>query len=676
MDEDAGPRCVFEECDDGMFCNGQERCEGDACVPGAPPCLEPLVCNEAAVRCETPAGCDAPDADGDGVARPSCGGDDCDDTDPDRFPGNAELCDAVDQDCDPATLGDRDDDEDGAISSECCNADRCGADCDDSSAAIGPTGTEVCDGRDDDCDGDVDEGVLRSFWPDTDRDGYGDRSMAPEFACLPEEGFVENALDCDDRRIEVNPAAAERCNGEDDNCNGVIDDASLAALSCTSAFGSPPNTRFRCEAAVCVGDCRDEERFRDCNMDLTDGCETHIAEDPLNCGSCGRTCGTHAACVDGMCDTLVELAAGERHACGRYASGAVVCWGDNEFGQLGNLSALPSRSPVPAVTSRALELDAGAFFTCARVSPSRTTDTGIVCWGRNRDGEMGTGSLSEREPFPTAVQTSLGGELALEEVFLGGRNGCARGSADSGSMLHGGVCWGAHAGQLGRGAELEGCDPTGMGCDAMPFRPDPSAGATPMPFEVMAVGEHHLCALLESRARCSGRGAAGQLGDGLLTDSDTLVVVDGGPFTLLAAGLDFTCGQTPDHIQCWGAGGSGQSGNEGLEDSALPTEIAGTDNTTVALCAGRAHACALDESSVRCWGDNRRGQLGVPGPDSSASAEVVELSGVVDLVCGADFTCALRDDGTVACWGDNRFGQLGGASDAVMEGSPVDLPGL
>lgn len=87
--------------------------------------------------------CSASDQDGDGHIRMRCGGSDCDDTDPDRFPGNAEVCDANhhDEDCDPSTFGARDQDYDESLDASCCNRSEtgswhCGTDCDDRNPAI------------------------------------------------------------------------------------------------------------------------------------------------------------------------------------------------------------------------------------------------------------------------------------------------------------------------------------------------------------------------------------------------------------------------------------------------------------------------------------------------------------------------------------------------------------
>ena len=96
-------------------------------------------------------------------------------------------------------------------------------DCDDADATIHPDAPEVCDGVDQDCDGDVDEDVQLTFYADTDGDGYGDVA-APLLACEAPSGWVTDATDCDDTAVDVHPTADERCNGLDDDCDGRTDD--------------------------------------------------------------------------------------------------------------------------------------------------------------------------------------------------------------------------------------------------------------------------------------------------------------------------------------------------------------------------------------------------------------------------------------------------------------------
>jgi len=95
-------------------------------------------------------------------------------------------------------------------------------DCDDSDATIHPGADELCDGKDNDCDGAFDEDALdaRSFFSDGDLDGYGNPEVEV-FACERSPGFVSDGTDCDDEEAEVNPGVSEVCNnGRDDDCNG------------------------------------------------------------------------------------------------------------------------------------------------------------------------------------------------------------------------------------------------------------------------------------------------------------------------------------------------------------------------------------------------------------------------------------------------------------------------
>lgn len=176
----------------------------------------------------------AADADGDGHAAPGCGGegDDCDDSDAARFPGNPEICDASrDEDCNDATLG-TDTDADGYVSATCCNGSSCGADCDDQHPANSPQGLEVCDGFDNNCDGLVDEGVVVMSYVDDDGDGYGTGEGEPR--CGGISGYASIGGDCDDTLTEIHPGAF-RCasdNASSANIEVCDVDASWTPSSC------------------------------------------------------------------------------------------------------------------------------------------------------------------------------------------------------------------------------------------------------------------------------------------------------------------------------------------------------------------------------------------------------------------------------------------------------------
>ena len=176
------------------------------------------------------------DDDGDGYTKIGCGGNDCNDSDPAIHPGAAEVCDGKDNDCDgivdPAgALYYLDLDGDGFgnpnVSQVTCPQPSgyvpVAGDCNDSDPAIHPGAPEQCDGRDNDCDGQVDEDVTSVWYFDQDHDGYG-RPIAPYIGCAPPAGYVAISGDCDDTRTNVHPGAVDSCDGLDNDCDGQVDE--------------------------------------------------------------------------------------------------------------------------------------------------------------------------------------------------------------------------------------------------------------------------------------------------------------------------------------------------------------------------------------------------------------------------------------------------------------------
>lgn len=152
------------------------------------------------------------DADGDGHASYADEGDDCDDYDANRFPGNSEVCDlgAHDEDCNYWTGGFADADGDGFRPTYCYNIDRDGniydqgRDCNDNAMNINPMATDACNGVDDNCDGAIDD-YAPHLYVDWDLDGHGNPNEPQVRICPGTAGFSELGNDCDDTNPAIEP---------------------------------------------------------------------------------------------------------------------------------------------------------------------------------------------------------------------------------------------------------------------------------------------------------------------------------------------------------------------------------------------------------------------------------------------------------------------------------------
>ncbi len=234
---------------------------------------------------------------------------DCDDSRSNVKPGQAEVCgDNIDNDCNTQIdenkltfFLDNDGDTFGTTPALLCavtgnyRATRNG-DCNDGAALVYPGRTEVCNGIDDNCDSQVDEGVLRTFYFDRDADGFG--TTASLLACNPTGSYSSSRnSDCDDTQNDTYPGAFEVCDNRDNDCDDSTDE--LINRSCSTKCGNgfevcQAGNWINCSARrpiveVCDG------ADNDCDG-TTDESLTQVCPSP--CGSGVRTCnfGQWTAC--------------------------------------------------------------------------------------------------------------------------------------------------------------------------------------------------------------------------------------------------------------------------------------------------------------------------------------------------------------------------------------------
>ncbi len=160
-------------------------------------------------------------------------------------------------------------------------------DCAPNDPAIHVGASERCNEVDDDCDGEVDEGVEVDTWPDLDGDGHGHGSTAR--AGCPVNGWSDLDDDCDDKDAAVHPGAEERCNELDDDCDGVKDAANTTWFADADGDGYGDDT-------TAVATCSPPQGF------ITQGGDCVDSDDAIHPGAT-ELCNT----LDDDCDGVADL---------------------------------------------------------------------------------------------------------------------------------------------------------------------------------------------------------------------------------------------------------------------------------------------------------------------------------------------------------------------------------
>lgn len=250
------------------------------------------------------------------------------------------------------------------------------------------------------------------------------------------------------------------------------------------------------------------------------------------------------------------LAGGTSFTCALRKDKTVACWGANYSGQLGDgtkVDERPSVGPVKALGGVA-SIAAASDHACAVLESG-----GVMCWGRNTEGQLGIGSTTE-----SLVPVKLTALSNIVQVAAAARFSCA---LEQGGRIY---CWGANDyGQLGNGSPNA--------------TPNPSPNLVPSISDATFVwaGFEHACAVRRSGAMaCWGSASAGQLGLGAIPSDASIatpVAVVGGAMALAVwTGGSRSCSMATDgRAFCWGSNSQGQLGDGTTNSAYGPVRVSG-----------------------------------------------------------------------------------------------------
>jgi alpha-tubulin suppressor-like RCC1 family protein len=388
------------------------------------------------------------------------------------------------------------------------------------------------------------------------------------------------------------------------------------------------------------------------------------------------------------------------NTCALLSGGSVECWGDNEFGELGNGtnpqacneggSPCSARPVAVSEITGATQLSAGPTGTvCALLFGGR-----VDCWGRASEGELGDGTNTGPEGCAggeacSTTPVAVRGITDATYVSAGSQHTCA--------LLSGGevACWGLSE-WLGDGdVGSESC-PT-LDSEECSTIPKPVSGIIDAT-QISTAGDQTCALLSNGHVDCWGYNMDGELGDGTTLNAEVPVAVSGiTDATQITAGGFQTCALlSGGGVDCWGDNAYGELGigttigpetceNEVEPCSKTPVPVSGVTHATQ-ISSGGEHTCALlSGGSIDCWGQNEYGELGNAtntGPESCytlfCSTAPVAVSGITaarQITAGEDQTCALLSEGGVDCWGYNGDGELGDGTTTDSD-VPVSVSGF
>jgi len=287
-------------------------------------------------------------------------------------------------------------------------------------------------------------------------------------------------------------------------------------------------------------------------------------------------------------ENVKKVATGSYNTCAIVGgAGKLKCWGDGDYGMVGDGTNDMRPSPVVTIESGVKQVDIGEYHACAVLKSGKAK-----CWGVNTYGEIGDGTTDTRLK-PRLVERLKN----VANISAGGNYTCA--TTASGKAK----CWGYNDyGVIGDGTEEDRKRPTQvLGLDKN--------------VKVVKAGYYTTCAIIgDGRLKCWGNNSNGEVGNGVFggeyTEPVQVVGMESGVKSV-DPDYYFTCALKGDTAKCFGWNTYGQLGTDDENDRNEPTTVKTLKDNVVQVTTAWYHACALLKSgATKCWGTNTEGQVG------------------------------------------------------------------
>jgi hypothetical protein len=317
-------------------------------------------------------------------------------------------------------------------------------DCDDGDSNINPGRAEICDSKDNNCNGQIDEGVLLVFYKDADGDGYTDGTT--QVSCKQPTGYVSQAQtgDCDDGDSSINPGRAEICDSKDNNCNGQIDEEDVCVFVSAKVEAGGHHTcaiktngslwcwGYNYYGQLGIGTWLDKKvptqvsgtNWVTVSAGVAHTCGVKTDGTLWCCGyneygqlGIGTWLDKNAPTQVGTGTNWVSVSAGKDHTCGVKTDGTLWCWGRNNYGQLGDGTTGNKNVPVQVSGTNWVSVSAGDGHTCGI-----KTDGTLWCWGDNLVGQLGDGTNTNKNTPVYIMSLGSGGGGGAPSIFFGDKS--------------------------------------------------------------------------------------------------------------------------------------------------------------------------------------------------------------------------------------------------------------